>query len=97
VQSRSGSAYACAEISLLLSTEHEEGTKVIALAVVYVADDPDLEAPLLPCGSCRQRILELQRKQGTPISIYIGAPDGEVILVEDATFLLPFAEGTRNL
>jgi cytidine deaminase len=86
----------CAEQVLLRKLDPEGPAKVRAIAVTYRQESPDGQ-PLLPCGACRQSILELQRRQKQPISVYICAPDGEVILVEDAGYLLPFYAGTRNL
>jgi len=80
----------CAERAVL-SMHHMEGPeKVYAIAIAYMAANASQQTPLAPCGICRQSILELQLHQGRPITIYMSAPDGEVIMVEDASYLLPF-------
>jgi cytidine deaminase len=86
----------CAEQVVLHKLDPQGPAKVQAIAVTYRQEQPDGQ-PLLPCGACRQDILELQRRQGQPITVYIALPDGEVILVEDAGYLLPFYAGTKNL
>ena len=80
----------CAE-RVVLGMHHMEGeTKVQAIAIAYKSDNAEAHIPLAPCGICRQSILEVQLHQGTPITVYMSAPDGQVIMVEDASYLLPF-------
>ena len=80
----------CAERAAL-SMHHLEGPeKVTVIAIAYEPADASQHAPLAPCGICRQSILEVQLHQGTAITIYMSAPDGEVMMVEDASYLLPF-------
>lgn len=63
--------------------------KVTAMAVAYKTEG-DFQQPLSPCGICRQTILEVQLHQQSPIALYMTSPDGRVIMVEDARYLLPF-------
>ena len=62
---------------------------VTTLAISYIGQKLS-DIPLSPCGICRQTILETQLAQGSPIAIYMSCPDEKVILVEDASYLLPF-------
>lgn len=81
----------CAERAVLSGIDmHEKGEKVIALAVTYKGGG-ELSQPLAPCGLCRQTILEVQQWQQSPITLYLCSPDGQVIMVEDAGWLLPFS------
>jgi cytidine deaminase len=80
----------CAERVALALHDMNGSEKLKALAIAYKAADGDTHPPLAPCGICRQSILETQLHQGSPIIVYMSSPDGEVIIVEDASFLLPF-------
>jgi len=80
----------CAERVALALHDMNGSEKLKALAIAYKATDGDTHPPLAPCGLCRQSILETQLHQGSPIMVYMSSPDGEVIIVEDASFLLPF-------
>lgn len=81
----------CAERAALSQFDMEGTARLKALAIAY-KPLPDIAQlpPLAPCGICRQSILEAQLHQGTPITVYMSSPDGEVIIIEDAGFLLPF-------
>lgn len=80
----------CAERAVLSSLDMDGSQKVKAMAIAYQPEHEAQHPPLSPCGICRQTILEVQLKQQQPITIYMTNPAGEVIMVEDASFLLPF-------
>lgn len=80
----------CAERALFGSLDMGSGNKVLAIAVAYKTDSKETHPPLAPCGICRQTILEAQLHQHQPIAVYMCSPDGQVIMVEDASYLLPF-------
>ena len=79
----------CAERAVLANHDMEGPEKVKAIAIAYQGSGKQ-HAPLAPCGICRQSILEVQQHQSSLIAVYMCSPDGEVIMVEDASFLLPF-------
>lgn len=76
----------CAERSVLYYAEaiHADDP-VVALAI---ASDPS-ERECYPCGACRQVILDVQRRQGTPIRLIMSG-NGTASIVESADALLPF-------
>ena len=76
----------CAERSVLYYAEaiHADDP-VEALAI---ASDPS-ERECYPCGACRQVILDVQRRQGTPIRLIMSG-NGTASIVESADALLPF-------
>ncbi len=87
----------CAETTLIGGINPlEANQQVIAIAVTYLSEtNPGV--PLSPCGICRQNILEQQLAQQAPIAVYMGCPDGKILLVPDATSLLPFYFSNENL
>lgn len=87
----------CAERAALGVHDMEGPNKVKAIAIAYKTSHEQSHPPLAPCGICRQSILEAQLHQGTPIAVYMSSPDGEVIMVEDASYLLPFHFSSQYL
>ena len=76
----------CAERSLLYYVEANHADDPIeALAI---ASNPS-ERECYPCGGCRQVILDVERRQGTPIRIIMSG-NGSASIVESAELLLPF-------
>lgn len=88
----------CAERAALSGIViNDQSPKVKAIAIAYYEETKLNEMPLAPCGMCRQTILEMQQRQQEPIHIYMCSPSGQVIMVEDAEFLLPFSFGSNML
>lgn len=86
----------CAERSALSKINMNAPQKLRAIAIEYLSDD-EFGQPLSPCGLCRQSILEVQQYQQKPVAVYMSGPNGEVIFVEDAGYLLPFSFGKDYL
>ena len=76
----------CAERSLLYYVETNYADDPIeALAI---ASNPS-ERECYPCGGCRQVILDVERRQGSPIRVIMSG-NGSASIVESAQLLLPF-------
>lgn len=76
----------CAERSVLYYAEANHASDpVVALAI---ASNPS-ERECYPCGACRQVILDVQRRQGTPIRLIMSG-NGTASIVDNAEALLPF-------
>ena len=76
----------CAERSLLYYAEANYADDPIeALAI---ASNPS-ERECYPCGGCRQVILDVERRQGSPIRVIMSG-NGSASIVESAQLLLPF-------
>ena len=76
----------CAERSVLYYTEaNHADDPVEALAIASVPS----ERECYPCGGCRQVILDVERRQGTPIRVIMSG-NGTASIVESAELLLPF-------
>lgn len=87
----------CAERAALSSLEMNDKTqRVKAIAVIYKNGD-EQGKPISPCGICRQTILEVQQWQEAPIAVYMCSPDGRVVMIENAEYLLPFSFGSEYL
>ena len=76
----------CAERSVLYYVEaNHADDPVEALAI---ASNPS-ERECYPCGGCRQVILDVERRQGSPIRVIMSG-NGTASIVESAELLLPF-------
>ncbi|MBV6644702.1 MAG: cytidine deaminase, partial [Cyclobacteriaceae bacterium] len=79
----------CAERVALFSAKSKSDQAIEAIAVVAV-NDQEKVADALPCGSCRQVLLEYADQQESPIRVIMRTASGEFIIVPDARDLLPF-------
>ena len=64
--------------------------KILKMAITAASDTNQTQAPIPPCGSCRQSIAEYEIKQDTPIEIYFMGEIGEVYQSASLKNLLPF-------
>jgi cytidine deaminase len=46
--------------------------------------------PVMPCGACRQVILEYEQRQKSKIKIYLRTDDDLIFIADSAAILLPF-------
>ncbi len=76
----------CAERTLLFYAEANHADDPIeALAI---ASDPS-ERECYPCGQCRQVLVDVERRQGSPIRVIMSG-NGSASVVDEAAKLLPF-------
>ena len=76
----------CAERSLLFYVEANYGDDPVeALAIASVPS----ERECYPCGQCRQVIVDVERRQKTPIRVIMTGA-GSATVVDSAEKLLPF-------
>ena len=81
----------CAERTLLNSIGSQYTDKSIkSLAVRYDPVGKPSNEPLSPCGMCRQSILDFENRYQAPIKIILGGLEGEVMIFDTVTNLLPF-------
>ena len=77
----------CAErTTLFYANSQYPDVPVVALAIA----SPDTEGILSPCGACRQVMLGTENRYGKPMRVLLCGAE-EVIVVESARNLLPFA------
>lgn len=76
----------CAERSLLYYVEANHADD--AIEALAIASNPS-ERECYPCGGCRQVILDVERRQGSPIRVIMSG-NGSASIVESAQLLLPF-------
>lgn len=81
----------CAERTLLnsIGSQHPNKT-ILTLAVSYDPLGKPSNEPLSPCGMCRQSILDFENRYQAPIRVILSGLEGEVMVFETASNLLPF-------
>lgn len=77
----------CAErVALFFSSSRYPKQRIKAIAITHV-----------PCGACRQAIIEYERKQNSPIRIIILKGENTTLVSEGISHLLPFAFTDKEL
>ncbi len=82
----------CAERALLASTAQLfPDVPINTLAISYNNLNGSSSLPLCPCGMCRQAINEFENRYNSPIRIILSGMEGKVIVVSQASQLLPLS------
>ena len=82
----------CAEHSALIAAANRfPEVPPLAVAITVKAHDKKIDRPALPCGGCRQVIMETQMKNGSPIKVILQGETGEIYVFEKGEEMLPLA------
>lgn len=76
----------CAERTLLF--HHQANCADDPIEALAIASNPD-ERECYPCGQCRQVLVDVERRQGSPIRVIMFG-NGSASAVDSAERLLPF-------
>jgi len=84
---------------VLLSTVSSlyPGIAIDTIAVSYNNINRGSDKPISPCGICRQTLLEYEERMKHPIRLILSGKEGEVVVVEKASQLLPLSFGGDDL
>lgn len=80
----------CAEQVLLSTIKSQYEDRAVLKLAVHSPDWKE-KMPLSPCGSCRQILLEKERRQKRDLSIFLLNAKGEIWAISSVADLLPFA------
>ena len=79
----------CAErVAIFNAGANFPNQKIKQMAIVAQTDF-DLRQPVMPCGACRQVMIEYEQKQGVNIEVLIQANKENVFVSESVSNLLP--------
>ncbi len=88
----------CAERVLLASVASRyPGIPIDTIAISYHNYNGESNRPVSPCGICRQSLLEYEERTNQPIRLILSGMNGDVIVVEKASQLLPLSFGGEDL
>jgi cytidine deaminase len=80
----------CAErVAIFQAGSAHPEAKILKMAITAASDLNQTQAPIPPCGSCRQSIAEYEIKQDTPIEIYFMGETGAIYQSASLKNLLP--------
>lgn len=90
----------CAERSLLAAASSGfPGIAIQSIAISYknVMNPQHSNRPVTPCGMCRQALLEYERRTSHPIRLILAGMEGNVIVIEKSSLLLPLGFNSEEL
>jgi cytidine deaminase len=80
----------CAERVLLSAASSiYPGESIETLAISYLGSGKKSNAPVAPCGICRQSLLEFEHRYKQPIRLILGGMEGEIFIFDTIKSLLP--------
>ena len=65
--------------------------QIIEQVAIVAQADFELNNPIMPCGACRQTMIEYEQKQGQNIEVLIQGNKGNIYVSESVSNLLPYA------
>ena len=88
----------CAEVATLSACSAQyPGIPIVKLAITTKGNKPSSASPKVPCGQCRQTILEYEKRFNTNIEIIMRGENGQVYKVSSAKDLLPLYFSNTDL
>jgi len=88
----------CAErIAVFAAMAEHPGVKINAIAITAKSEVFKVNAPIYPCGACRQVIAEYETMGNSKIRLILQGVSGKIHIFESAISLLPSAFTTNNL
>jgi cytidine deaminase len=80
----------CAERVLLSAASSVyPGESIDTLAISYIGQREKSNAPVAPCGVCRQSLVEFEQRYKKPIRLILGGMEGEIFIFNSVKSLLP--------
>ena len=81
----------CGErVAVFAASAQHPGARMTAVAIVSPSEKA-IPNGFMPCGGCRQVLVEAERRQNQPLRILLQVRDEDVMVAESAVNLMPFA------
>ncbi|MEC7693672.1 MAG: cytidine deaminase [Bacteroidota bacterium] len=87
----------CGErVAVFAAGAQHPGAVMRTVAIVSPSPKAIADA-FMPCGGCRQVLVEAERRQGQPLRVILQVRDEDVMISESAANLMPFAFEAHGL
>ncbi len=81
----------CAErVAAFYASSSYPGVPFDTIAVTAFADNFQMDAPVTPCGACRQVLAEYEKSSGRKLRVIMKGASGKILEVNSVKSLLPF-------
>ena len=81
----------CAErVALFTIGANYPNTIIKSMAITAQTEVFKIENPVTSCGACLQVMIEMEKRQNSPIEVIFYCIDGEILKVKSVKSLLPF-------
>lgn len=88
----------CAErVAFFSAMANHPTAKIIKCAIYARGENVRVDAPVAPCGACRQAMSEYEDKQGTAITLVLAGQHGKIVRINGVHELLPLRFGRKSL
>lgn len=81
----------CAERVAIFSAGANHPNKKIERIAIVTQANFEMNLPVMPCGACRQALVEYEQRQGSSIEILLQGNEGNIFISKSITNLLPYA------
>jgi len=82
----------CAErVALFTIGANYPNAEIKAMAITAYTDKFKIVNPVTSCGACLQVMIEVEKRQNSPIEVLFYCIDGQILKVKSIKSLLPFA------
>ena len=81
----------CAErVAIFSAGTNFPNEEITAIAITAKSLHGKVTSPVTPCGGCRQVMIEVESKQGHPITVIMVGESGEIWITKSVANLIPF-------
>ena len=81
----------CGERVAIFNAGANFPNQIINRIAIVAHTEFELKKPVMPCGACRQVMIEYEQKQGKKIEVLLQGNKGNIFVSDSVSNLLPYA------
>ena len=81
----------CGERVAIFNAGANFPNQIINRSAIVAHTEFELKKPVMPCGACRQVMIEYEQKQGKKIEVLLQGNKGNIFVSDSVSNLLPYA------